>query len=113
MPESQPEHGRYLFAFARGLDPARLVGVLGLRGAPLEVVEHRDLQAVVCSVDLEEFGEDRLKEHLEDMEWLGGGAPTHPHVGFAVSQGGAGAPLRARTPLFRHARAAGPPRSLA
>ena len=94
MTESQLERGRYLFAFARGLDQARLEGVLGLRGAPLEVVEHRDLQAVVCSVDLEEFGEAQLKEHLEDMEWLEDVARTHHDVVHAVSEAGAVAPMR-------------------
>jgi hypothetical protein len=94
MTEPQPARGRYLFVFARGLDPARLAGVLGLRGAPLEVVEHRDLQAVVCSVDLEEFGEDRLKEHLEDMDWLEEVARTHHEVVYAVSEMCAVAPMR-------------------
>ena len=94
MAESGQGQGRYLFAFARGLDPTGLMGVPGLRGATLNLVEHRDLQAVVCSVDLAEFGETQLKEHLEDMGWLEGVARTHHDVVHAVSEVGAVAPMR-------------------
>jgi len=94
MTEPQRGGGRYLFAFARGLDPTRLVGVPGLRGATLDVVEHRDLQAVVCSVDLDEFGEAQLKANLEDMAWLEEVARTHHDVVHAVSEAGAVAPMR-------------------
>jgi hypothetical protein len=91
---SEPRLGRYLFAVARGLDPGRLAGVRGLRGAPLELVECHDLQAVVCSVDLAEFGEAQLKENLEDMGWVEEVARTHHDVVFATASAGAVAPMR-------------------
>lgn len=89
-----PGLGRYLFAATRGLDSAALQGTQGLRGAPLEVVDHRDLQAVVCTVDLAEFGEDQLKRNLEDLEWLEEVARCHHDVVFAVATARAVAPMR-------------------
>ena len=65
---------------ARGLDGRALAGVTGLRAAPLEVVEHRGLQAVVCAVDLAEFGEEPLARNLEDLAWLEEVARGHDDV---------------------------------
>ena len=46
-------HGRYtdmyLYAITRGLDPAALEGSAGIAGAPLRLVEHGGLGAVVTS----------------------------------------------------------------
>jgi gas vesicle protein GvpL/GvpF len=86
--------GRYLFAVARGLEAGALTTAAGLRGAPLEVVEHRDLQAVVCSVDLEEFGEEALPRNLEDLAWLEDVARCHHEVVFAAASTGTVAPMR-------------------
>jgi hypothetical protein len=94
MNDAPREQGRYLFAVTRGLDPAKLADARGLRGAPLEVVDHRELSAVVCSVDLAEFGEAQLKENLEDMGWLEEVARAHHDVVYAVSCVGAVAPMR-------------------
>jgi hypothetical protein len=88
------QQGRYLFAVARGLDPAVLRDTPGLRGAPVEVVEHRGLQAVVCTVDLAEFGEEQLKSNLEDLTWLEEVARAHHDVVFAIASAGAVAPMR-------------------
>jgi len=94
MPEHQREQGRYIFAVTRGLDPDQLAGTRGLRGTPLDIVDHRDVSAVVCSVDLAEFGEAQLKENLENMEWLEEVARTHHDVVYAVSCAAAVAPMR-------------------
>ncbi|MET0838440.1 MAG: GvpL/GvpF family gas vesicle protein, partial [Marmoricola sp.] len=94
MTDTGSAQGRYLFAVARGIDPASLDGVQGLRGAPLEVIEEQGLQAVVCSVDLAEFGEDQLKENLEDLGWLEEVARCHHDVVYAVATAGAVAPMR-------------------
>src|SRR5690349_6641927 len=72
--------GRYLFAVARGLDPRGLSSTTGLHGAPLDVVPLRDLQAVVCSVDLSEFGEEEVARNLEDLRWLEEVARCHHEV---------------------------------
>lgn len=86
--------GLYLFAIARGLDPASLDGVTGMRGAPLVVVRQRGLDVVACSVDLDEFGEAALTRNLEDLEWLEVVARTHDDVVRAVHQHATSAPLR-------------------
>lgn len=87
--------GRYLFAVARGSDlPKRLSGRTGLRHAPLEVVTHDDLSAVVCSVDLEEFGEAALARNLEDLRWLEEVARAHNDVVLAVADHATVAPMR-------------------
>ena len=88
------ERGRYLFAVARGLTAEQVRGHAGLGGAELEVVEHRGLQAVVCTVDLEEFGEDALARNLEDLSWLEKVARTHNDGVWAVAEHATVAPMR-------------------
>jgi hypothetical protein len=92
--EPTADQGRYLFAVARGLDVSALSGTAGLRGAPLEVVEHRELQAVVCTVELAEFGEELLPRNLEDLNWLEEVARCHHDVVFAAASAGTVAPMR-------------------
>jgi hypothetical protein len=92
---SEPrERGRYLFAVARGLDADQLVDARGIRGAALELVTHRDLQAVVCTVDLEDFGEEALRRNLEDMTWVEEVARAHNDVVFAAAGLSTVAPIR-------------------
>ena len=67
--------GLYLFAVGRGLDSAAMSGVDGLGGSALEIVDCRDLQAVVCSVDLDEFGEDSLRTQPGRPGLAGAGGP--------------------------------------
>jgi hypothetical protein len=88
------ERGRYLFAVARGIDGAAVQGTAGLRGAPLEVVEHRGLCAVVCDVDLADFGEEALARNLEDLAWLEEVARAHDEVVRAVAGSATVAPMR-------------------
>ncbi len=88
------EHGRYLFAVARDLPPDALAGRVGLDGADLEVLVHRGLHAVVCTVDLEEYGETALAENLEDLRWLEKVARTHNEVVWAVAEHATVAPMR-------------------
>ena len=86
--------GRYLFAVTRGLDGARLTGRSGLRGAPLEVVTHHELGAVVCDVDLAEFGEEALTANLEDLGWLEEVARAHNDVVWMTAEVATVAPMR-------------------
>ncbi len=92
-----PETGRYMYAISRGVDPAWLAGTPGLGGGRLEVVEHRNLSAVVSDVDLEEYGEEGLRRNLEKIEWLEETARCHDSVVQAVSAHGPTAPLRLAT----------------
>lgn len=89
--------GRYVYAITREVEPGSLDGVTGLRGAPLELVEHRGLVAVVSAVDLAEFGEEGLKRNLEDLAWLEEVARGHDDVVHAVAGLGPVAPLRLAT----------------
>ena len=88
------ETGAYLFAVARGLDAGRLEGHDGLRSAPLRVVDDGDLQAVVCTVDLGEFGEAALTDHLEDLAWVEEVARRHNEVVWLTAQHATTAPAR-------------------
>ena len=49
--------------------------VPGLRDATIQVLEHRDLQAVTCSVDLAEFGEEALRAQPREPALARGGGP--------------------------------------
>jgi hypothetical protein len=92
--ETARGRGRYLFAVTRNVSRGGLSGVTGFSEAPLEVVEHRGLQAVVCDVDLTEFGEGALARNLEDLTWLEQVARTHHDVVHAVAATGTAAPMR-------------------
>ncbi len=91
------ETGRYLYAVSRGLADADLAGVAGLRGAPLEIVSHGDLDAVVSDVPLDEFDEVGLKQNLERLPWLEEVARAHDAVVHAVAASHPVAPLRLAT----------------
>lgn len=86
--------GLYLFAVGRGLNSSDLSGVDGIDGAALQIVDWKDLQAVVCAVDLDAFGEESLPRNLEDLTWLERVARTHNDVVFAVATTGTVAPMR-------------------
>jgi hypothetical protein len=88
--------GRYLYAVTRAQAAGGLTGT-GLRGAPLRSLEHRGLVAVVSDVDLEEFGEQGLKQNLEDLAWLEEVARTHDMVIRLVAASGTVAPFRLAT----------------
>jgi hypothetical protein len=94
MVEAATGQARYLFAVARGIDRAALSAIPGLRGAPLEIVDHRELEAVVCTVDLDDFGEEKLARNLEDLGWLEDVARRHHEVVFAAASSGTVAPMR-------------------
>lgn len=85
---------RYLFAVTRRVDPVALQTGVGFHGAPLELIEHRGLQAVVCDVDVNEFGEAPMRESLEDLGWVERVARTHDEVVRVVASAGTVAPLR-------------------
>jgi len=91
------ERGRYLYAVSRGIAAADLAEVTGLDDGPLDVVEKDGLAAVVSDVDLAVYGEQGLREHLEDLTWLERVARRHDDVVHAVAQHGPTAPLRLAT----------------
>jgi hypothetical protein len=92
-----PERGRYLYAVTRGITAADLAETTGLDDGSLDVVEKDGLAAVVSDVDLAVYGEQGLREHLEDLTWLERVARRHDDVVHAVAQHGPTAPLRLAT----------------
>ena len=97
MTSSVGETARYLYAISRDLAPEALTGVGGLMGAPLHVVSHRGLDAVVSDVPLAEFGELALKQNLENLSWLERVARGHDEVVHAAAAAGPVAPMRLAT----------------
>lgn len=89
--------GLYCYAITRGIGPEDLDGRGGIDDAPLRLVRHEDLAAVVSEVDLEEFGEEGLRRNLEDLTWLESVATAHDRVTRAVSGRAPAAPLRLAT----------------
>ncbi|GAB7007736.1 GvpL/GvpF family gas vesicle protein [Nocardioides sp. AN3] len=86
--------GRYLYAVTRGLSPGEITGVTALGGAPLDVLEHRELCVLLSSVDLDEYGEEALRRNLEDLRWLETTARGHDQVVRLAAQHGPTAPMR-------------------
>ena len=91
------ETARYLYAISRASTRPRSTDVGGLEGAPLDVVEHRGLSAVVSDVDLDEYGEEGLRRNLEKLEWLEAVARGHDDRRPGRRQSGPTAPLRLAT----------------
>ncbi|GAA3819489.1 GvpL/GvpF family gas vesicle protein [Nocardioides panacisoli] len=91
------EPARYLYAVTRGLAPAVLDGVCGQAGERLEMLGVLDLEAVVSTVDLDEFGEDALHENLEHLDWIERTARAHDAVVQACAAAAPTAPMRLAT----------------
>ena len=73
------EHGYYVYAIA--WTAPRLEGVRGVDGAsPVFAVDRVGLSAVVSEVPLGEFGEEALKERLEQLPWLEEKVRAHEEV---------------------------------
>lgn len=90
----------YLYGVARGLDPGALGGVTGVSSAAVRAVPADDLIALVSTVELADFGEDALRDHLEDLDWLEATARAHHEVVDRAAQAAPTAPVRIAT-LYR------------
>lgn len=89
--------GVYFYAISRGLTAEDVKESTGIAGAPLRLVEHEDLRGVVSDVDLDEFGEEGLRQHLEDLAWLESVATAHDRVARVAAEHAPTAPLRLAT----------------
>ncbi len=72
--------GTYVYAVGRRLSDDQFADVPGLNDAPIRTVAHRDLVAVVSTVDLAEFGEAALRRNLEDIRWVETTARRHHEI---------------------------------
>lgn len=92
------EPGRYVYAVFRAAASAEVAGALnGVRGvaeAPVRVLDHAGLAAVIADVDLDEYGEEGLRRNLEDLGWVEQVARAHDRVVGVVSKVTTCAPLR-------------------
>ena len=72
-------------------------GLTGVGAAPVRVIVHGGLGAVVSTVDPLHFSEEALQRNLEDLSWLAATARAHHAVVDAVWQHRPVAPLRLAT----------------
>jgi hypothetical protein len=98
--ETTTGQGRYLYAVSRGLDVDDLGGLLGLGEVLVEGVEVGGLTGLVSTVDLDEFGEEGLRQNLERLDWLEMAARGHDAVVQAAAAVAPTAPMRLAT-IFR------------
>jgi hypothetical protein len=87
------ESAIYVYGVTRDLPGEALEKIEGVGGAPVQVVEHGGLTAVVSPVSLDDFGEDALRRNLEDLGWLESTARAHHAVVDAAAASAAVAPL--------------------
>jgi hypothetical protein len=89
-----PDEAVYVYAISRGHveHPMRGVG-----DAPVRVVEQGGLIALVSTVGLADFGEEALRNHLEDLAWLESTARAHHTVVDIVAAAAPALPLRLAT----------------
>jgi hypothetical protein len=101
IPDSSPPaagSGVWVYGVVAGVSSELLDAVEGLAGvapsAPPELLDHGGLAAIVSSVPLAEFGEEPLRENLNDVEWLERIARAHDAVLEAAVQVETVVPLR-------------------
>jgi hypothetical protein len=85
---------RYAYAIGRAFDPAGLAGLVGIDGAEVHQIAHRDLVAVVSAGPPDEAVVQKRLERLDELAAL---AEAHHAVVAAVAAQTAVAPLRLAT----------------
>ena len=89
--------GLWLHALMRDPDPALLSGLTGVGGREVRAIPVAGLTAIVCPVDLGEFGEEPLRGNLENIGWVEAVARTHHQVAVELSRFGPVIPARLAT----------------
>jgi hypothetical protein len=80
------QHAIWAYAVAKQVSPDQLAGLTGVAGQPVRVVPEAGLAAAVSTVSLAEFGEQPLRQHLEDLAWLDATARAHHKVIEALAR---------------------------
>lgn len=72
----------YVYAVIRGHDRGgmRTLRCTGVSGAPVSLLPHDDLAAVVSAVSIREFGPEALPGKLQDATWVATSALAHHRV---------------------------------
>jgi Gas vesicle synthesis protein GvpL/GvpF len=97
-PEDLPdEHGIWVYAVTRDLDPAVLGRMTGVAGEAPYLVEAGGLVAVAGSVPLSSFGDEALRRNFENLEWLSAVARVHDAVVGELAAFGPVVPFRLAT----------------
>ncbi|MFF8593672.1 GvpL/GvpF family gas vesicle protein [Streptomyces sp. NPDC015220] len=91
---------RYVYAICRPLGAPLQAQLTGVAGAPAKPLHHHGLVAVVSEVPERDFGEEALRAHLEDLDWLAATARAHQGVIDALTVVTTPLPLRLAT-VFR------------
>jgi hypothetical protein len=87
----------WVYAATATIPPVTLTGLAGVSGARVHAVRAGDLAAAVSTVSQAQFGEQPLRQHLEDLAWLERTARAHHHVIETVLDGRPGVPMRLAT----------------
>ena len=74
----------YTYAVARRFDPSRITGLHGVNGAPVRLIGHRDVVAVVSTADAGDLDEASLSARLERLDELEIIARAHDTVVASV-----------------------------
>jgi len=89
--------GAWVYAVAGGIQREWLDGVSGVAAGSVHSVAAAGLAAAVTAVNLAEFGEEALRDRLEDLSWLETTARSHHSVIEAVGLHAPVVPLRLAT----------------
>ncbi|WP_156689908.1 GvpL/GvpF family gas vesicle protein [Mycobacterium sp. Marseille-P9652] len=90
--------GVWAYAVLSGYVAAQGFGSLrGVAGEPVRAVSDSGLTAVVGTVGLDDFGEQALRRHLEDLDWLAAAARAHDAVVSTIARSGPVVPMRMAT----------------
>lgn len=88
-----PPEGVYVYGIVRDLADDAVKDVRGVSDTPVRLVEQDGLTALASTVSLSEFGEEALRDNLEDLGWLEATARAHHAVVDAVAVHTAVVPL--------------------
>lgn len=91
------EHASYLYAVTPQLRGQAVDGVAGIGGAPVRIVAAGELSCVISDVELGEFGEQALRQNLEQLDWLARVAREHNAVIDAICRITTALPVRLAT----------------
>ncbi|MFH9859455.1 GvpL/GvpF family gas vesicle protein [Streptomyces sp. NPDC017202] len=91
---------RYVYAVCRPVGAPLQAELTGVAGAPAKMLHHHGLIAVVSDVPAQDFAEEPLRAHLEDLDWLAATARGHQQVIDALTAVTTPLPLRLAT-VFR------------
>ncbi|WP_369195019.1 GvpL/GvpF family gas vesicle protein [Streptomyces djakartensis] len=88
---------RYVYAVCRPFGTPLQAQLTGVAGDPPRALPHRGLVAVVSHVPEQDFAEEPLRAHLEDLDWLTATARAHQGVIDALTTVTTPLPLRLGT----------------